>query len=322
MRKPIALRARARKPNFFIVGAPKSGTTAMADYLRGHPDIFLSDPKEPFFWCEDMPSLRRCEHVEDLSSYLALFWGARDQTAIGEGSTLYLYSKVAIDLLHQFQSECRLIVMVRNPLELAPAFHMQMCFHFFEDEPNFEKAWSLQELRAMGRHLPVGCNEPALLQYRRLASLGAQVQRLFQTVPRNQVLLLSFDEFRRNPGGAYRRVLEFLQLPDDGRTVFEKRNEAMMMRNPSVTRVMRLYPVKAASRMLKRSLRPVVAEQLRSMKHSLIRRKQLRPQLSAMILETMRAAFSADIRLLETLTGWDLNDWQKWKARTPCNNDC
>ena len=58
----------ARRPNFFIVGAPKSGTTAMADYLREHPEVFFSDPKEPFFWCDDFAPLRRRERIETLDA--------------------------------------------------------------------------------------------------------------------------------------------------------------------------------------------------------------------------------------------------------------
>ena len=72
------------RPNFFIVGAPKCGTTALSHYLRQHPRIFFSLPKEPHYFATDLPRYRMVTHEP---AYLEYFRGAGPQhTAVGEGS--------------------------------------------------------------------------------------------------------------------------------------------------------------------------------------------------------------------------------------------
>ncbi|MGH6917730.1 MAG: sulfotransferase, partial [Geminicoccaceae bacterium] len=79
-----------RIPDFFIVGAPKCGTTALYNYLRDHPRIFLPERKEVHFFCDDLNFPTRSA-IRDWNEYLALFVGATDYMLIGETSASYLY---------------------------------------------------------------------------------------------------------------------------------------------------------------------------------------------------------------------------------------
>ena len=111
-----------RKPNFFIVGGPKCGTTSLWSWLRTHPDIFMSHLKEPNFFNSD-DNLG----ISGLTEYEALFRDARvSHTAVGEASVWYLSSPVAVQNILRFEPEARFIVLLRNPIEMAVAMHSQM----------------------------------------------------------------------------------------------------------------------------------------------------------------------------------------------------
>src|SRR6188508_2730201 len=105
-----------RTPTFMIAGAPKSGTTALYEYLQTHPQVFVTDPKEPLFFAEDVGWHREIVTREE---YDRLFDAARPQhTAIGEASAWYLHSSVALPQIAREFPEVKLIVMLRQPAEM------------------------------------------------------------------------------------------------------------------------------------------------------------------------------------------------------------
>ena len=112
--------------------------------------MFVSRPKEPHYFCDDWdyyyaPGERSEEH------YLRLFDDATDDhLAVGEASVWYLYSATAARNIAAFDPAMRVIVMVRNPVELVPSLHSQLRYMLDEDEPDPERAWDLQEARAAG----------------------------------------------------------------------------------------------------------------------------------------------------------------------------
>ena len=166
-------RAVPRRPNFFILGAPKCGTTALSAYLREHPRVFVSQPKEPHYFCDDFdyyyaPGQRSEAH------YLGLFADADERhLAVGEASVWYLYSATAARNIIAFAPDARIIVMVRNPVELVPSLHSQLRYMLDEAEPDPAAAWDLLDARARGEGLPDTVRVPEFLQYRDAARLGA-----------------------------------------------------------------------------------------------------------------------------------------------------
>lgn len=210
------------KPNFFMIGAPKCGTTALSEYLRTHPNIFVSIPKEIFYFAEDFPVFRR---VKTESEYLNFFQDATTQhKAIGEASATYLYSSVALENLHQFNPDAKIIVMLRNPVDVVYSFHSQLLYDGDENEPDFEQAWQLQDSRAAGSHISPLCREPRLLQYAEFGKLGQQIERLLSIFPQKQIHIIWFEDFASSTQLTYKKVLEFLEVPLDNRTEFEKIN--------------------------------------------------------------------------------------------------
>ena len=211
------------KPNFFIIGAPKCGTTALCQYLDEHPKIFISTPKEPHYFATDFPKMM---HVNKADDYFELFESAdKECVAIGEGSVWNFYSEVAVKNIINFDKDAKIIVMLRNPVDLVYSMHSQHLVTLDENEDDFINAWALQSERKKGNKLPPKCREPKLLQYGVFGKLGDQLERLYSTVPKEQVHVIVFDEFTLDTRGCYENVLKFLGVASDNRSEFPRINE-------------------------------------------------------------------------------------------------
>jgi len=211
------------KPNFFIVGAPKCGTTALSEYLREHPNVFMCTPKEPHYFATDMPKYRV---VNTEKEYLALFDEVTpDHLAIGEASVWYLYSKEAIKNIKKYNANSKIIVMLRNPVDLIYSMHSQSLYSMNEDEKDFQRAWELSAKRKKGFNNPKECKDIKVLFYDDVAKLGEQVERLMAVFPLDQIKIIFSEDFFSNTGFIYKEVLKFLGLPDDHRRNFPVINQ-------------------------------------------------------------------------------------------------
>jgi len=207
-------------PNFFIVGAPRCGTSSLVSWLRGHQNIFIP-PMEIHFWSSDLNYPR----PQSKKEYEVLFSKASDEKiAIGEKSPSYFFSEVAVRNIENEYTGSRYIVMLRNPVEMAYSLWRQRLFIGEENIRNFLDAWELSPERRAGRDVPITCSEPKILDYQNICLLGNHLERLFKIVSPAQVLVLLLDDLKREPRAAYLRVLKFLRIPDDGLTKFQPIN--------------------------------------------------------------------------------------------------
>ncbi len=211
-----------RKPNLFIVGAPKCGTTAWVNYLARHKEIFFCDPKEPHFFNTDIPRFRWFETEE---AYLDLFSDVGSEHVVGEASILYLYSRDAAENIARFNPDAKILIFVRAPEKFIPSYHQQQLYNLDEDIDDLAEAWSLSGLRSEGT-LPNGCRDPRLLDYKSIGAFGAQASRFIQEFGAESVRILDFDQWVKSPRETYCALLEFFQLVDDGMNDFPKINAA------------------------------------------------------------------------------------------------
>lgn len=211
------------KPNFFIVGAPKCGTTALSEYLREHENVFMCTPKEPHYFATDLPEIRAAETEDE---YLRLFdKSTKDHLAIGEASVWYLYSEKALENIKIFDPDSKIIVMLRNPVDLVYSMHSQHIYSMNENENDFQKAWDLNDNRKKGLDKPKDCRNVKLIVYDELAKLGHQVEKVMGLFPPEQIKIIFSEDFFSNTEAIYKEVLKFLELPDDNQYSFPVINE-------------------------------------------------------------------------------------------------
>jgi hypothetical protein len=237
-------------PNFFIVGAPKCGTTAWTTYLSTNREIFVSTPKEPHFFNTDLPGFRWTKTTEE---YLSLFSHADGAKKIGEASVMYLYSEQACENIFNFNPEARILIFVRDRYEFLLSYHRQLLYNFDEDEHDFFRAWRQSENRTK---FTKTCREPSLLNYKAIARFGEQADKFVRRFGDSQVRIISFENWTRNPRKTYQKIVDFLGVMDDGREDFFRVNPAHQHRFAILARLTQRPPrlAKIASRALRATL--------------------------------------------------------------------
>lgn len=304
-----------KAPNLFIVGAPKCGTTALFSYLNEHPNAFMCEPKEPYFFCSDFNIDIEKRNLEE---YLDLFSQAQEHhRVVGEGSVLYLYSKVAIQKIYDFNSDAKIIIMLRNPIDMVYSLHSQYVKVGSENEIDFERAWLLQDSRKQGKHLPkLKQGDWERTQYRDIGKLGEQVERVFSIFPQEQVRVILFEDFAAKTGAEYLKTLKFLNLPDDGRRDFQKVNTNKVLRYP------RLGAMAAESAFLSRKPLKLLKKAIRierlgvmNIIRVLNERQSERKPLTYEMKEILVREFREDVEHLGELLGRDLSHWMNHQTR-------
>lgn len=217
-----------RRPDFFILGAPKCGTTSLAAWLADHPKVFVSAVKEPHFFNTD--GLRS---ITSSREFDALWVDVDDAAvAVGEASTHYLYSQEAVPRILAYNPRARFVVCVRNPVDMAPALHAERVWQGRETIRSFARAWALQDARRDGRHIPRTMRQdPERLQYGAYCKVGEQIARLYSYVPRHRVCVVVLEDMAADPKREYDRVVSFLGAQTDHRVEFPVHNRRKAVRS-------------------------------------------------------------------------------------------
>lgn len=199
-----------RLPDFYLVGAPKAGTSALHRWLAAHPDVFMPENKEPRFFCRfEEPFLgpgvdrfiRTWTKTE--SEYGALFAPAPVDALVGEGSTDYLHNEGAAERIHARRPDARILILLRNPIDRAYSGHLHLVRDQQEDE-SFERALELEDERLMANWLP-------LFGHRRRSLYADAVARYRDVFGEKQVLVIGFEDLTADTRGLG-RVCDFLGL--------------------------------------------------------------------------------------------------------------
>ena len=302
------------KPNLFIVGASKCGTTALSEYLRSHPDIFVAKEKEVHYFCFDFNE--RYPRPRSINAYLDTYTRVRSERIIVDASPWYLLSKDAIEAAYQFNPRARFIAMVRSPFDMLPSLHRQLINNGDEDQIDLLMAWRLQSKRLLGENIPAHCREEKILQYKKVCLLGEQINVFFQTVPSEQRMVILLDDLKSSPRWVYKKVLSFLGLPDDGRSDFPVVNASFHWRYKGFSEFV-LKPPRtvefAGAAILKLIGRDRIGlfRLLYHINNNFNRRQHERDPLPRTLLAELKQPFNSDIKLLGQLLGRNLNGWLK-----------
>jgi hypothetical protein len=219
-----------RLPDFFIVGHPKCGTTALYEMLRSHPAIYMPDVKEPWYFASELRERtppRPQGTPSNLEEYGRLFSEAAPGQRIGEASPHYLWSHTAAQNIAAVCPQARIIALLREPASFLRSLHLQFLEVYYEVEPDLRRALTLEVERRRGQKVPRYTYWPQLLLYSEHVRYVEQLKRFHEAFGPERVLVLIYEEFRGDNEGTVRRVQRFLEV-DDSQPI------AVVQANPTV----------------------------------------------------------------------------------------
>ncbi len=293
------------RPNFFIVGAPKCGTTAMYEYLRQHPDIFMSEVKEPHFFASDTTGPRA--KLYNLDQYLALFAEAGNTRRIGEATPAYLISKKAAQEIKDFAPQAKIIIMLRSPVELVYSAYQHRRAVGRESAPSLREALKIDHNR--------GENQPIALSYWKRTLFTEPVQRYFEVFGRDNVLVIIYDDFKHNTADVYQNTLKFLGVDPYFQPEFEVINASKQVRSSLLQKLLILFratpmnikysPLGRVFSAIPTPIRTRVAGLLRTA--YMVEKRP--PPMDTELRQQLQQAFLPEVQRLSNLLGRDLTYW-------------
>ncbi len=232
---PSKHRRRPRTPNFFIVGAAKSGTTSLWQYFRQHRDIFMpASPgwKEPSFYCDTYG-------VASYEFYLSLFKDATTQKRIGEASTTYLSSPESAQKIHDAVPNAKIIILLRNPVDRAYSLYRWMFQHGYETIAGFEDALAAEYPARKDNHEFISGKfyKGSFSYYWDFLYFSSglyceQVNRYYRLFPRDQLAVIIFEEFAKDTRRTVRDLYKFLGVDANFDPQIEIHNQGAAGFNP------------------------------------------------------------------------------------------
>jgi hypothetical protein len=268
MPRPSTSPPDVRLPDFFIVGHAKSGTTALYSMLRRDPQIFMPDAKEPWFFARELweRTPPRPEGTpKTLEQYAAWFQGAGAAQLVGEASPLYLWSPTAAARIAEARPDARIIAILREPASFLRSLHMQFLQTYIETESDFAKALALEPARRAGREIPRYTYWPQTLLYSEHVRYVEQLQRYLAVFKREQLLVLTYDDFLADNEATVREVLRFLGLDHEVGVEALHANPTVHLRSQRAHELLHAVSVGRGpvSQVLKRAIKTVVPERAR-----------------------------------------------------------
>jgi len=286
-------------PNFFIVGAPKAGTTSLYHYLKGHPEVFMSAIKEPNFFSYDETVKQNLYHKEKgvgtFERYKNLFATANGHhRAIGEASVSYLFYPGVAERIHQVVPEARIIISLRNPVDRAYSHY------FMEHKLGYVNASMEDIVFKKTKH------RFAHLWYQQFVELGLyyeQVKRYLDTFGEDRVAIFIYEEIAQDMEASILHLLHFLKL--DTAHLPEVEGKFNTYSTPRNKFFHFLYSQKQL-RTIARNLFP--SERVEAIKNIFLTREkkfERKPETEA----ALREIYKPDIKKLEQLLNKNLSFW-------------
>ncbi len=321
-------------PSFLVIGAAKSASTSLHQYLKQHPHIYMAGRKEPNYFAFEggVPDfrgpddadphafagrehrLRVAKYAESITTeetYRALFDGARGETALGEASVSYLFFPEAATRIRETLPAAKLVALLRNPVDRAFSKFRQFRRDGLEPIADFGEALDAEEDRIRDGWSPTW-------YYQRRGLYHEQLSRYTALFPPEQILVLLYDDFATDPQAVLRRIFRFLGVDENFAPNLSQRHN-VSERNVQVPRSSRfhrwLHEPADLEAMAERR-RPGVAARLRraAVRANTRKIRWTHEPLSRALRERLVEEFRADVGALARLLGRDLS---AWLAREP-----
>jgi hypothetical protein len=288
-------------PNFLIVGAMKSGTTALYYYLEQHPQIYMSPLKEPNFFCLEGQKNTDADSITDIETYRSLFKGVSKEKAFGEASHCYLYEPGAVDRIKHHVPEARPIAILRNPIDRAYSHFLHMVRN--GSEPITDFAQALWEEEA-GTH-----PDRTFQDYIGIGFYYGQLKRYFDTFGRDRTRVYLYEDLSDAPLDTLQDAFRFLEVDDSfAPDVSLRRNVSGDPKHKTLDRLLRRpNPIKRALKLyLPVGLRWRLSEAFDDLKARNLRQPA---PMSREVRQRLIGVYREDVRNLAELIDRDLSGW-------------
>ena len=290
------------RPNFIIAGASRSGTTSIYYYLRQHPEIFMPETKEPYYFVNEKIG------VNDLNAYLSLFQFGRGKKAIGEASTAYLTSHESAGWIKKELGVPRIIIMLRNPANRAFSLYGWMVMKGYERLTTFEEALMEEDSRYSSHQFRESVDYFWDYMYFQSGLYYEQVKRYQEHFGPELVRIHLFEDMVKDPLRVCRDIFAFLGVSRDFIPRIELHNKGRIPR--SIT--LQYWVRKNMRRNLPRPFM-LVSERLRRVVFRRLEKlnKQFgkAPENPVESYGRLMALYRDNILQLEELLGRDLSVW-------------
>lgn len=293
------------KPGFIVVGAAKSGTTSLFEYLRRHPDIFLPPGKEIGYFADDLADTKG---IKSFSDYLNYFSSATERQICGDVTTAYLYSSTAaLNIYNQLGKDVKIIMILRNPVDMIYSLWKQ----------NVRDGGELLSLQEAIEKAPERAGSSEFLNsvqgsivnydYVNRARYYKQVKRYIDIFGNEKVKIFIFENFFNNINSSLKELYGFIGVDPDfllesyniynpAGTVHSKILHNLYTRKSLLSRTARLF------------LHPKIRSSIRMWLYKLNTKPVSYPDLDNDLYERLKTELADDVRNLEKLINGVLKD--------------
>lgn len=289
-------------PDIIVAGTAKAGTTSLFQLLKQHPAIFPSRIKEPRYFAyagerSDLWSVNADpsdEVVQDYEEYQKLYSGANDDHLTIEASPNYLYSPTAAQEIKKRSPNCRLIFILRNPIDRAFSHYSHMKRDEREPLPSFEKALKAETER-------IKKNYDFSYHYAAMGRYAEQLERFYSVFPRSQIKTFDYDRFSKEPELVLSEIFEFLSIESQNIDCGKRHNVSHQPPNTLLLKgIMSDSPIKkVVSKILPDSMRAHIKTAATA-----------KPKPTKCEVEFLKNALESDTRKLAELVEWDVGSWE------------
>lgn len=308
-------------PNFLIVGAAKSGTTALYHYLKQHPQIYMSPLKETNFFAfegekldfcgpDDQKTINRYS-VNNIDDYRALFERVLNETAIGEASPWYLYIPRSSECIRHYIPNVKLIAILRNPVESAYSSYLMHVRDGREKLTDFAQALREEKTRIQSNW--------SWGQYVSAGFYYTQLKRYFDTFSRSQIKVYLYEDLQVNAIGLIRDIFRFLSVDETFMPDLSIRyNVSVIPKNKVLhTLVKGMHSLMIEENSIKAVLKLLLPtglqinlnQRYRNLRNQYVQFNLIKPQLSPAVRKQLSEVYREDILKLQALIQRDLSQW-------------
>lgn len=294
------------KPNFLIIGAAKAGTTAIHNYLKQHPQVYMCPVKEPMFFAFEGEKLNfkgsRSQNINNsitnYEDYKALFSDAATQKAIGESSPIYLYSEKAPERISHYLPDAKLIVILRNPIERAYSHYLMLVRNGVEKPNQFIQAIQNEGERDKNRLLPA-------IPYISGGFYYSQLSRYFDRFGVDQIKIYLYEDLVADSTALLKDIFKFIDVsPDFEPDVSTKHNVSGVPKNRL------LKSLVDENNLIKSVAKSLFPDSFRKEMSSKINKFNLdKPSIPPEARSLLKSTYQQEVLNLQNLIHRDLSFW-------------